>query len=198
MARSRNAIAARHNVGESAGYGFASTAVVARGTTPHATASPRRVVFVQFSDRLLTPTEEVRRYYAAAYARMPGYVLPEHYCEIPFWIAVISGMFDNPRVTQSLHVVTDIDETIDLIGSLCHATFFYSAMEANLPHLLAVLEETTATAVVGGYVAPSTFAHLPHVSYLNGMVDLLGLFGGMRPSVVPDYRLFTANTAFLG
>jgi hypothetical protein len=181
---------ARHNIGESVGYGLAPAEITTRAASLVGRALPHHVVFVQFSDHLLTTCDDVRRYYAAAYAQMPGYVLPEHYFEIPFWIPVISGMFRDSPTTQRLHLSTDIEDTVAFIESSRDTTFLYSALEANLAYLLAVLEQTTAPAIVGGYVVPTTFDHLPHVSYLKGIADLLVHIDGLQPSIVPDYRLF--------
>lgn len=61
---------------------------------------PRELVFVQCSDKLITPSDEMRRYYSAAYSRMPGYVLPEHSFEIPFWIALSAGLPPARRLTD--------------------------------------------------------------------------------------------------
>jgi hypothetical protein len=38
--------------------------------------------------------------------------------------------------------------------------------------------------------AAGHWGHLPHVTYLTGLANLLVHFDGLRPSIVPDYRLF--------
>lgn len=84
---------------------------------------PRELVFMQCSDQLITPNDEMRRYYSAAYSRMPGYVLPEHYFEIPFWIALCAGLLPASEYTHELHVVEDLDRSVAFMRSRPHATF---------------------------------------------------------------------------
>jgi hypothetical protein len=44
----------------------------------------KNLIFVQVSDKLLTPDSMVPDDYRTAYSRMEGYAFPEDYMEIPF------------------------------------------------------------------------------------------------------------------
>ncbi|MER7046345.1 radical SAM protein [Streptomyces jumonjinensis] len=154
----------------------------------------RDVVFVQFSDRLLTPIDIMRRYYRYAYSAMPGYVLPPHYMEIPFWIPLISGMLPDELYRKSLHIATDQDELIRLAQATDEDTvFLFSVLETNLRYVKDFVSRVRRPTVLGGYTDPAEFSGHDHVRYLGGLDELGSQFPGVRRSATPDYRLFAGD-----
>ena len=93
-----------------------------------------KIIFTQFSDQLLTMHSEMRRYYTAAYARMPGYVLPEHFFEIPYWIPLVAGKLSTSNYDHELHIVTNFDATLAYMKYATDTVFLFSALEANISH----------------------------------------------------------------
>lgn len=146
-------------------------------------------VFVQFSDTILTDPM-VGKYHRAAYANMPGYHFPEHYMEIPTWIALASGMMPEDRYQKSLHVVTNVESSIDELAQQQDATLLFSVMEANRPHIRRMVEQLGNTAIMGGYTDPGEYANSPHVRYLGGLDELSTALAGIDTTAPPDYSLF--------
>jgi hypothetical protein len=148
---------------------------------------------MQCSDQLITPNDEMRRYYSAAYSRMPGYVLPAHYFEIPFWIPLCAGLLPASEYTHELHVIEDLDGSVAFMRSRPHATFLFSVLEANVAFVRRLAERSGAPIVVGGYTNPSEFAHLPNVRYLAGIDELEVAFDIVDPEGLTDYRMFAGQ-----
>ncbi|MER6913534.1 radical SAM protein [Streptomyces sp. NPDC000594] len=153
---------------------------------------PVNVTFVQFSDQLLTPHDLMRRYYREAYATMPGYVLPPHFMEIPYWIPVIAGLLPDEAYRKSVYIATDQEELVALGRDSPPGTaFLFSVMDTSLAYVRDFADRVDRPIVLGGYTDPLDFAHHPHVSYLAGLPHLPSVFPGARTSATQDYRLFT-------
>lgn len=155
------------------------------------TAAERpRLVFVQFSDRLITPDDETRRYYERAYARLPGYHLPEHFFEVPYWIALIAGRLPTSRYAHELHIVTDLHHSLDYLQTTSPTVCLFSALEANVRPLRWLAERCRTPMVIGGYTDPAGFGDLPHVNYLAGVRELSRAFASVDANRLVDYELF--------
>jgi hypothetical protein len=151
---------------------------------------PRLVVFVQFSDRLLTPHSPMRDYYQRSYARMPGYYLPPHFMEIPFWIPTAAAMLRSVRGEQYVHIVEDLDATARMMSRADPAdVFLFSVMDASLRQTLE-LARSGATMVCGGYTDPRDFDSFPNVRYLGSIDELSGVLPDVLPTGSRDYSLF--------
>jgi len=150
------------------------------------------VVFVQFSDQLLTNDPTMRDYYRDAYSKMPGYHFPEHYMEIPFWIPTVAGMLPSDRYEKSLHIVTDTEQSIAELATR-QATLMFSVMDANTAHVQNIARHVENKIVMGGYTDPAEYADLPHTRYVSGLEELPAVFGGANTNAGPDYSLFAGE-----
>lgn len=146
-----------------------------------------KILFVQFSDELLTPESYMRDYYRAAYSQMPGYHFPQHFMEIPFWIPRISGMLDS-RYEQEVLVATSLEDTVQQINSGSYGHALFSVMAANLEQVLHVAKNTSVNLILGGYTNPNDFRRFAHANYVD-MTDLPN-FLNVNLEAVPNYELF--------
>lgn len=151
-----------------------------------------KIVFCQFSDNLLTPYDDVREYYRRAYADMPGYVLPEHFMEIPYWIAIISGVL--PHYKKELHIVTDLARSVMYMNDQPESTrFLFSVMDSSLAFTQQLASQTDAEIVAGGYVRPISFDGYHNVSFLDGLEGLDTHFPDWEEGPA-DYSLFRGKS----
>jgi Radical SAM superfamily len=148
------------------------------------------LIFTQFSDQLLTANSEMRQYYTAAYTRMPGYVLPPHFFEIPYWIPVIAGKLSSAYYAHKLHIVTDLNATLHYMREEAYSVFLFSVLEANVEQVLYLARNCSTRMIVGGYTDPAEFADFPHVTYVADVAGLKDIFPVIQPSAVLDYSLF--------
>lgn len=92
----------------------------AQGSVPSG-LSEDVLTYVQISDSLMmsgaADAKWIDDYYASVYISMPGYKKPTHYMELPLWISKISGMVQK-SYDQNIHVVVDIEESIEQIRRL--------------------------------------------------------------------------------
>ncbi len=151
------------------------------------------VTFVQFSDKLLTPDAIMRDYYRQAYSKMEGYYFPEHYMEIPFWIPTIAGALSTERYDKSLHIVQDLDITVETLQQKPDAEhILFSVMDANVRQVHNLAGKVDKQIVLGGYTDPAEFKSYQHVRYLNALGELTDVFEVHLDSP-PDYSLFTGE-----
>ena len=150
------------------------------------------VVFMQVSHKLTAPHNPALEYYKQVYAKCRGYHMPEHFMEIPTWIAVISGMLPSDRYEKVLHVVTDVSETVEWANLLPHgAIIMMSVMDVNRKIVHALLQQVRRKFVLGGYVDPAQFEQYHKAVWLDSVYDV---HHAMPTSVEqhgdPDYSLF--------
>ena len=125
------------------------------------------VVFVQYSTHMLAPVDTYRRYYAHVHNNMPGYAAPEHYMELPHWIARVAGLLPD-SVERSLYIATDQQQLLEFARSADPNTvFLFSVMDCNLDLVREFSLAARVPVVAGGYVHPSSFADAPRVTFLN-------------------------------
>ena len=146
-----------------------------------------KILFVQFSDELLTPQSYMRDYYRSAYSQMPGYNFPQHFMEIPFWIPRISGML-NSGYEQEFFLATSLEDTVQIINSNRCDHVLSSVMAANLEQVLHVAENTSNHLILGGYTDHNDFRRFGHVDYID-LPDLPD-FLHVNLDAVPNYELF--------
>ncbi len=159
---------------------------------PSTNRSEDTATFVQISDNLMVARGDGRwidEYYKAAYAQMPGYHKPQHFMEIPYWIAKISGMM-GPEWDQALHVVTDVDSSTRFLTGK-PGILLYSTMEANKLDIIEMVRRLPNNRIImGGYVEPSEFTCFNNVEYLEKLNDLSLHLKGLNLSAPPSYELF--------
>jgi hypothetical protein len=106
-----------------------------------------------------------------------GFVRPEHFWEIPPWIALIRhGIKD-----AEFKTVTNIDEFVDYINSKNYNYICFSVMEANKVIIRNIIDHYTgsATFAVGGYIElDSYFAGYDNVAVFNTINDFVQLLTG--------------------
>lgn len=160
------------------------------GTFVELVAPVDRVVLTQFSDLLLTSSDEMREYYRRSYSRMPGYEYPTHFMEIPYWIPIVCSMLPPERFQRELLIISDAD-AIRQRADLADATtvFCVSALDANVSYVHS-LASTGARVMIGGYVDPEQFDQYPNVAFVNRPDDLTSHIPGAVPQGVLDYSLF--------
>ncbi len=146
------------------------------------------LVFCQFSDNVLTPYDKTRDYYRRAYSKMPGYHMPPHFMEIPFWIPIISGLL--PAYDKKLHIVTNLDTSAEVMSQAEPGTrFLFSVMDSSVAQTKQLASESGAHIVAGGYVEPGEFDNHPNVSYLGGLEGIDHHFPDWDQGAA-DYELF--------
>lgn len=149
------------------------------------------ITFVQFSDKLLTTDSIMRDYYRKAYSKMDGYYFPEHYMEIPFWIPKIAGKLPDNIYNKSLHIVTNLDQTIDTVKEKKsnNETTLFSVMDANVRQVKTIADKIDKRIVMGGYTDKREFEKYPNITYLDGIQELTKVFE-VQMDAPPDYSLF--------
>jgi uncharacterized radical SAM superfamily protein len=112
------------------------------------------------SDNLINPQDKnspADRYYKKIWETMGagGYVKPEHYWEIPAWIAEIDGMVEyNPDVQTALYHIDDLS------GAVPPGYDYYlaSVLDCNKDILAKVVEKNhSAHFILGGYIGLEDF-----------------------------------------
>ncbi|MCK5307993.1 MAG: radical SAM protein, partial [Zetaproteobacteria bacterium] len=149
------------------------------------------VVFMQVSHKLTAPHNPALEYYKKVYAKCEGYHMPEHFMEVPTWIASISGRLLDQDYDKSLHVVVDVKETVEWAKSLPDgAIILMSVMDVNCTTVHALLQSIPRKFVLGGYVPPVQFEQYHHAVWLSTIYDLHHVFAWVDYSGAPDYGLF--------
>ncbi len=118
----------------------------------------KKYCFLQVSDKLLNPDDKdnpADNYYKALWPNMAkhGYYRPEHYWEIPTWIAQLSCALIDQDAEQELY---HIDDHTDFIPSA--DVYFASVLDCN-KHILARLIKFNPDSrfVLGGYIGSEEF-----------------------------------------
>jgi hypothetical protein len=122
---------------------------------------------------------------------MVGYYAPEHYMEIPLWIAIISGMLPEELYKKTLMVISKEEEMY--INEPTEGEYFlFSVMETNRSFVKRFLDLNRGknfNAILGGYVNSSYFSNLEKVIYLDSLNEL-GKFFSINIESSPNYNLF--------
>jgi len=149
------------------------------------------VVFMQVSHLLTAPHNPALEYYKKVYTKCEGYHMPEHFMEIPTWVANISGRLLDRDYDKSLHVVVDVEETVEWAKFLPDgAIIMMSVMDVNSTVVHALLQSIQRKFVLGGYVDPDQFEQYHHAVWLSTVNDLHHVFAWVEHDGPPDYGLF--------
>lgn len=153
------------------------------------------VVFMQVSHKVTAPHNPVLSYFKQVYAQHPGYHMPEHFMEIPTWIAVLSGMLPDDRFDKVLHIVTDVDDTVAWAELLPQgSTIMMSVMDVNrtVVHQLIQRLQYRHKFILGGYVDPEQFEQYHRVAWCENVEDIEGYLPDMIDrNAAPDYSMFS-------
>lgn len=153
----------------------------------------KQVIFVQVSHELTAPVNPSLDYYKQVYSRHDGFDMPRHYMEYPTWIAVIAGMLPDKWYEKSLHVVTDVQASIDYLNEKpMNAIVLMSAMDVNKDVLIEIVTNISQTVIMGGYVNPDHFNE--YVIWCENVNELSACIPHVLLNAAPDYSLFDEPT----
>jgi len=151
----------------------------------------KNVVFIQVSHRVTAPVNPVLEYYTKVYAQNVGFeIASPDFMELPTWIAVANGMLGD-NYTKILHVVTDVEDTVEFLNTLpWDTTILSSVMDVNVEvirHIM--LEAEPKYWVLGGYI---DFNKYPWLSSTIILDDIYSLNHVLNADVTaePDYGIF--------
>lgn len=147
-----------------------------------------RILFCQFSDQLHRLHNVTRKYYETVYPRMPGYHLPEHFFEIPYWIPKAAGQLRNPKYQKEVWIVKNITDTIVHICEGSYDRVLFSVMSINERYIHEIVQACPTKFILGGYTDPAEFLGYKNVRYLNSLNEMVGHFDVTKSG--PDYSLF--------
>lgn len=152
------------------------------------------VVFMQVSHKLTAPDNPILAYFKRVYAKCKGYYMPEHFMEIPTWIATVSGYLSDEFYNKLLHVVVNPSETVKWANQLPQGTIIMmSVMDVNRKVVHALVQHIHHKFVLGGYVEPSQFEQYHNAIWLSSVKDIshaMPTSFGVNVEEAPDYSLF--------
>lgn len=156
----------------------------------------KNVVFLQISHRVTAPVNPVLEYYTQVYAQHEGFeIASPDFMELPTWIAIASGMLGD-NYTQILHVVTDVQDTIEFLNTLpWDTTILASVMDVNVSTIHHIMDKAEPKYwVVGGYIDFDTLVNDPvWLSTAIVLDDIYSLNHVLLDADVlaePDYGIF--------
>jgi len=153
--------------------------------------SQKFCVFLQVSHRVTAPVNPTLEYYTKVYDKLEGFeIASPDFMELPTWIAIASGMLGD-NYTQVLHVVTDVEDTIEYLNTLpWDTTILASVMDVNVSVLQHIVEEAEPKYwVVGGYVDFKRYIWLSSTIVLDSIYSL-GHVLDADVTAEPDYSIF--------
>lgn len=145
-----------------------------------------KVLFCQISDNLINNSNKeslASKYYSSIYElhSEDGYVKPEHFWEIPLWIAELSYVIKD----KELHIVEDIKTSINYINNLDVDMVLFSVLAVNKDIINSIVQEINKRVCVSGYTRiSSNKAH-----YFSTVKDFCSYFGIVYKKGT-DYSLF--------
>ena len=155
----------------------------------------QEVVFLQVSHKLTSPENPVLRYYEKVYSKHEGFVIPEHFMEVPTWIAEVGGRLDDHHYTKSVHIVESYIKTSGFLWRLWYnnpeAILMMSVMDVNKEIMWKIAKETGHRVIIGGYIEDKSFYHhLLNCEWLDSVDDLSKVLPHIKAGVLPDYWMF--------
>lgn len=141
-----------------------------------------KITFVQVSTNLINPNwgGVEAEYYNHLYSKR-GWWKPEHFWEIPTWIARANHFLKSEHQTE-LYIATDLEQTIKDLQT--KEVVLFSVLEVNKKIIEYIRDNITTPIICGGYTQP-----IENVIWLNKMEDLAGFFNS-KYSFGTDYSLF--------
>lgn len=110
-----------------------------------------KVLFCQISTKLLNTK---KRNYSSIYYntwyeqhKEDGYVKPEHFWEIPLWIAEVSYCVES----KELHIIEDIQQSAEYINNSDADIVLFSVLDVNKPIIEKLCYEINKPICLGGY-----------------------------------------------
>lgn len=149
-----------------------------------------KIALCQISNRLINPSSGVpskeEEYFDLPYSKVPGYHRPEHFWEIPLWIAKASYCMPNAE----LYIVTDVRQAIEDLAK--YDAVLFSVLEVNrkiISDLLVDLPEKLKV-ILGGYVTERYALHVKgNVEWYNTLQEGIKSLG-FEYKEGTSYRLF--------
>jgi tRNA A37 methylthiotransferase MiaB len=141
---------------------------------------------------LIQPDNPALDYYRSVYAKTDGYHMGEHFMEVPTWIAVISGMLPDEHYEKQLHIIENVQQSIDWLNCQDEkAIVLFSVLDSNKHIVKRVLGgmRSSQVKVCGGYVNPK---HVINRSiWLDDVKELKEYLPHVDVNAPPDYALFS-------
>lgn len=110
-----------------------------------------KALFCQISTKLLnTKTKSYSNiYYSTWYEqhKEDGYVKPEHFWEIPMWIAEVSYCIEH----KELHIIEDTQQSAEYINSSDADIVLFSVLDVNKPIIEMLCSKVDKPICLGGY-----------------------------------------------
>ncbi|NNN05650.1 MAG: hypothetical protein HKL90_07095 [Elusimicrobia bacterium] len=152
--------------------------------------SGKPLLFVQFSDKLLTKDRKFREYYETVYRKVPGYHLPEHFMELPYWIPVVSGVLP-VGLKRNLMIVENIDSAIETINlKFRNHVILISLLDANEELVRRLIVHSENIFILGGYTRKEWYENNDRCGYLSRIAELPEIFPLSNLDRPPEYSLF--------
>jgi len=122
----------------------------------------KQVLFCQFSNNFLNQEKNFidSRFYEKFYKQNQnlGFYKNQDFFELPLWISEINGSLKNSNFVSSLHIIKDIEETINFIKSNNFDLVLFSALDVNKQYIKNIVESNLdQNFVLGGYIDFSYF-----------------------------------------
>ncbi len=133
--------------------------------------SKQRICFLQVSDQLLNPNDAnnpADNYFKAIWPNMvgEGYYRPEHYWEIPTWIAELSYCFDSQDDELMLFHIDHISKSREYPILPDADIYFASVMDCNKEILRTIIQNNPDKQFyLGGYIRQVEF-----IRYFYGLI----------------------------
>lgn len=143
-----------------------------------------KALFCQISDKFFNKTNTLSdKYYTNFYRKYDylGYYKPEHFWEIPLWIAEVGYLFDE----KELHIVTDIEESIKYINKCDSDIILFSVLSINKEIINNICISIDKPIYVGGY----TKLNNPNVVEVESVMELCSKLN-IKYEKGYDYSLF--------
>ena len=144
-----------------------------------------KVLFCQVSNKLLTTKEEnyANQFYNTWYHKHfeDGYVRPEHFWEIPRWIAELSYCIED----KELHIIEDISKSIQFINDSDADVILFSVLSITKPVVDSICSSVEKPICVGGYTKPDS----SNIQWFNSVQEFCTYFNIPYYKGV-DYSLF--------
>ena len=122
----------------------------------------KQVLFCQFSNVLLNQDKSKidSKFYEKFYKQNQnlGFYKNQDFFEVPLWISEINGSLKNSNFVSSLHIIKDMEETINFIKSNNFDLVLFSALDVNKQYIKNIVESNLdQNFVLGGYIDFSYF-----------------------------------------
>lgn len=148
------------------------------------------IKFLQPSHNIAGSTSgRIREYYRRVYEFCPGYTMPEHFMELPLWVAILSGKLSEYK--QELYVLTSQELPMQGYPRNMNDVYLASAMDANKRTLwFAAKARPQNIFLIGGYINPNYFSDLPNVVWCDTPDDAVKFLTRATNDEPPSFHLF--------